>query len=132
MNKDTMYYNDLTYTCYDGKYYRGFKDGKIRILNRDVWIAHYGAIPKGYDIHHKDENKYNNDISNLQCITRSEHTKLHHKLGSISHTSSNGVKLDALARNRIWKKLHPKTREQQDKQNEYNRQYRLRKAGAQS
>jgi len=31
-------------------------------------------------VHHKDLNKTNNDPSNLQLMTRSEHTKLHWKL----------------------------------------------------
>ena len=34
---------------------------------------------KDYDIHHIDENKMNNSLSNLVYLTRSEHTKLHMK-----------------------------------------------------
>jgi len=30
-------------------------------------------------VHHKNENKLDNDISNLECMTQSEHMKLHHK-----------------------------------------------------
>lgn len=30
-----------------------------------------------YDVHHKDENRLNNDTSNLQILTRSDHSKLH-------------------------------------------------------
>lgn len=30
-------------------------------------------------VHHKDENKINNDLSNLQLMTRSEHSRLHSK-----------------------------------------------------
>lgn len=30
-------------------------------------------------VHHKDMNKLNNDISNLEILTRSEHTKLHNE-----------------------------------------------------
>ncbi len=33
-----------------------------------------------YDVHHKDMNKLNNSVENLQILTRSEHKKLHHKL----------------------------------------------------
>lgn len=36
-----------------------------------------------YDVHHKDFNKTNNDLSNLQILTRSEHKKLHHELDKI-------------------------------------------------
>lgn len=34
-------------------------------------------IKKGYVIHHKDKNKLNNDIDNLQCLSNSNHMKLH-------------------------------------------------------
>jgi len=34
-------------------------------------------IPDGYVIHHKDLNKLNNDISNLELMTNFEHKSLH-------------------------------------------------------
>lgn len=47
-------------------------------LHHLVWEKHYNKkVPKGYQIHHKDKNKTNNDISNLQLISASEHTRLH-------------------------------------------------------
>ena len=45
-------------------------------LHRYIWQKHNGEIPKGFDVHHKDGNKLNNDIDNLDCISRSEHTKM--------------------------------------------------------
>jgi len=39
---------------------------------RKVWEAINGPIPKGYIIVHLDENKNNDDISNLDCISRAE------------------------------------------------------------
>ena len=35
----------------------------------------------GMDIHHLDENKLNNSLSNLVYLTRSEHAKIHNKIG---------------------------------------------------
>lgn len=32
-------------------------------------------------VHHKDRNRSNNEIGNLQLLTRSEHSKLHYELG---------------------------------------------------
>lgn len=46
-------------------------------MHRYVWKFYNGEIPKGYDIHHKDDNRYNNDISNLECIEKVAHRKLH-------------------------------------------------------
>ncbi len=48
-------------------------------IHRAIWEYYYGEIPEGYDIHHRDENKSNNVISNLQPLTKSEHKTLHNK-----------------------------------------------------
>ena len=48
---------------------------------RWVWINHYGAIPPGMDIHHKDGNKSNNSIENLEMLSRSDHLKRHWEEG---------------------------------------------------
>lgn len=42
-----------------------------------IWEYYNGPVPKGCHIHHKDMNKYNNSISNLVCITRAEHNRIH-------------------------------------------------------
>src|SRR6266702_1929208 len=46
-------------------------------LHQAIWKKHHGAIPPGLEIHHKDENPLNNDISNLACITVGEHRRIH-------------------------------------------------------
>lgn len=46
-------------------------------FHRYIWEKYNGYIPKGYHIHHKDLNKLNNNINNLQCLTASDHMKLH-------------------------------------------------------
>lgn len=43
-----------------------------------VWEYHNGCeVPKGYEIHHKDLDKDNNDISNLMCVPSRAHKQLH-------------------------------------------------------
>lgn len=42
-----------------------------------VWINHHGDIPKKHHVHHIDENKSNNDISNLQCLSATAHLSGH-------------------------------------------------------
>lgn len=42
-----------------------------------VWKYHNGEIKKGFHIHHKDGNKSNNQISNLECISVSIHFSKH-------------------------------------------------------
>ena len=50
---------------------------KRRRLHRCVWEFYNGAIPSGYEVHHIDGDKSNNDISNLQLLSNAEHMKLH-------------------------------------------------------
>ena len=45
-----------------------------------VWEYYNGPVPKGCHIHHKDLDKSNNDISNLICVTKGEHNKIHSEL----------------------------------------------------
>lgn len=52
-------------------------NGKCIDEHRYVWIQHYGEIPNDCVIHHKDGDKRNNDISNLECVTRKSHSKGH-------------------------------------------------------
>jgi HNH endonuclease len=37
-------------------------------LHRAVWEANFGPIPPGHHIHHKDGNRRNNHVENLQCL----------------------------------------------------------------
>jgi hypothetical protein len=48
-----------------------------KLLHRLIWEHYNGTIPKGYIIHHKNGNKLNNSIDNLQCMSQSEHCRLH-------------------------------------------------------
>lgn len=79
----------LPYIMYDGRkwtiskttgYYRDTAERKHNVsLHRYIWEKHNGPIPCNYDIHHIDENKSNNDLSNLQMILKANHTRLHCK-----------------------------------------------------
>ena len=43
-------------------------------VHRLVYMAHKGAIPEGMQINHKDENKANNCIDNLELMTNKENS----------------------------------------------------------
>lgn len=34
-------------------------------------------VPEGFIVHHKDHDSFNNDFSNLECISREQHLKMH-------------------------------------------------------
>ena len=42
-------------------------------LHRFVWCYANGEIPDGCEIHHRDFNHDNNDIANLELVTKDEH-----------------------------------------------------------
>ncbi|MEA4811166.1 MAG: HNH endonuclease signature motif containing protein [Anaerolineaceae bacterium] len=56
-------------------FWRGYKCGSS--LHRDVYAFYNGDIPKNHDIHHKDGNRANNEITNLECILSSAHLSNH-------------------------------------------------------
>ena len=53
------------------------KHGKS--LHRLIFEDFYGEIPRDYHIHHKDGNRSNNCILNLQLIRKDKHNSLHKK-----------------------------------------------------
>ena len=70
------------------EHFFGKNGGKGTTLHREVWKTYYGEIPSEYVIHHVDCNPANNDIENLQLMSRGEHGALHNgnKDYSQSHT----------------------------------------------
>ncbi len=53
------------------------RDGRLRFEHCIVWESANGPIPANMCIHHKDHNKSNNDLSNLQLVTNLEHKRIH-------------------------------------------------------
>lgn len=62
-------------------------------LHRAVWEYFNGAIPKGFQIHHKDGNRSNNDITNLELIEAEKHIKHHAKEESRREHGRKVIKL---------------------------------------
>lgn len=63
--------------CRDDKSGYYLNSNLIIRAHRFVWEKHNGPIPDGMHIHHKDENKGNNDISNLEMMPAAEHLSMH-------------------------------------------------------
>ena len=78
-------YKGLKHPTYKGGsidakgYKRRFVNGKRNIPeHRYVWEQYYKVcLLKWIDVHHKDGNKLNNDITNLEVLTHGKHTILH-------------------------------------------------------
>ncbi len=69
-------FNNIEFTSDTKGYYRAINNFKC-LMHRYVWEYYNGKIPSGYEIHHIDFDRSNNDISNLQLVSRSEHRKIH-------------------------------------------------------
>ena len=49
-----------------------------RFEHVEVWERHHGQpVPEGYQIHHIDGDKLNNDPANLIAVTPTEHKRIH-------------------------------------------------------
>lgn len=46
-------------------------------MHRYIWEQANGPIPEDMEIHHVDGDRHNNDLTNLQLVTRHEHRRLH-------------------------------------------------------
>ena len=47
------------------------------------WLHHSEPHPTGTNLHHKDENKQNDVLSNLECIAHGEHSRRHHEIEKV-------------------------------------------------
>lgn len=46
-----------------------------------VYMKGHLVLSPEYDVHHKDRDRANNEVSNLECLTPSEHARLHAREG---------------------------------------------------
>lgn len=85
-----QYYDNGDLACFNGYSFRRDKKtgyylssrkigDKRKRLHVYVWECAYGEIPKGNVIHHKDKNKANNELENLELMEDKEHERLHGK-----------------------------------------------------
>ena len=85
-----------------------------RAAARRLWERQVGPIPEGWHIHHKNRDYTDNKIENLECITASEHAKLHHPKNPIPRHLRPERKAYMLE----WSSKHP------NYQTEYSRKRR--------
>ena len=85
MAEEKTYYKGSIVNFSSSNGYPTYWNGKKNVLvHRDVWESHNGKIPVGYQIHHKDKNRHNYSIDNLEIIKSDEHQRHHaieHGLG---------------------------------------------------
>jgi hypothetical protein len=67
----------IRFTKTKGDYLRGTFNGRRILMHTYVWEKHNGPVAKGYGIHHKDLNRENNAIENLEMLTIEEISSKH-------------------------------------------------------
>ena len=80
----------------------GYKYINGRYAHRVIYEQFFGPIPAGWVVHHKDEDKSNNDPSNLEAMPRKEHQRLH-ATGKVNSDKQRQTAAQTLAKLR-----HPK------------------------
>lgn len=84
----------------------GHRRNGVGALHQEIWKQHYGEIPQGCIIHHRNENPFDNSIGNLECVTKTEHNQRHKKgRADRAQTSIGKSSLDkARAAAAVWHK----------------------------
>jgi len=95
---------------------------------RWIYQKHYGPIPKGYDIHHRDGDHGNCDISNLVAVTLQEHYDIHFAQGDTAACQAIAMRMSRppetvseLAKKRVAEGTHPFQDKEAAKQRAYKR-----------
>lgn len=102
MSETQNFNGSVYYACRDRGYFSR-KNPSTEYMHRDVWAYHNGPIPIGYHIHHIDEDKANNSIENLACMSASDHSKLHAKTNSWVGSAENKAQLiEAGKKSKEW------------------------------
>jgi hypothetical protein len=87
-NNNGILYRPFEYIYEDSNGYLRFRESDD-LVHREVaykyiYKKNYYLYPfRSYIVHHKDRNKRNNRVDNLEILTHEEHNKIHSKSGSV-------------------------------------------------
>ena len=69
-----------------------------------VCEAFYGEIPEGYEVNHKDKNRTNNNLDNLEIVTHKENMQHAYRYGSNKrrdYNEAHSKKIAVLENNKV-------------------------------
>lgn len=58
-------------------YHRVYDGGRLRMGHVVVWERANGPVPDGYQVHHRNHDKQDNRLENLQLVDTVTHKRLH-------------------------------------------------------
>ena len=97
-------------TTWDGRtwylyrdYYRS-REGTL--LHREKYQAHHGPLSLKFDVHHVDGDPTNNELANLEAISRREHMRRHPPRGFVAMSSDE----HSARAKRVWQEAQPSER----------------------
>lgn len=108
--RQVITFRGIKYRRYEGVPYftAGISDRQrkgAKTFHEDIWRAAHGEIPAGHDIHHIDGDPSNNVLSNLQCLTASDHQAIHTAWRQASGVYVTPERVEHLARIRPMTKV---------------------------
>jgi len=53
------------------------RNNRYKLIHVWVWEQHHGPVPEGHDIHHKNQDRADYRIENLELVTHGDHRKVH-------------------------------------------------------
>jgi hypothetical protein len=75
-----------------GRYLRVYMgDRRTALAHRVVWLAAHGPIPAGYEVDHKNGDREDNRLANLQAITAAENTARHARRDHLNYVRPGDV-----------------------------------------
>lgn len=77
-------------------YYKSDNSAGNLYMHRHVWEFYNGPIPAGYHVHHKDHDRSNNTIDNLELLHKSEHATMHGKHRAAENPEQTAAHMDAI------------------------------------
>jgi hypothetical protein len=69
----------ITYSRASNGYMVAKTGGRMVYQHRIVWASINGPIPYGWQVHHKNKDRADNRIENLECMSQREHLRIHGK-----------------------------------------------------
>ena len=80
IDENYQYFNGVVYKKNKNGYFRAQIGTEQLRIHVEVWSYFNGRPPEGYIVHHIDLDPSNNELSNLELMTRSEHITLHNNI----------------------------------------------------